>query len=106
MGVLHPTRRKNKGGNLGRNLEMSERRRALARKKRRKKRAMRKAARMKHQAARARSRLEELTFGTFNVRTVNGIGHIKNQRSLRCPAPPPDACEDILGFPQKLDEGG
>ena len=42
---------------------------------------MRKAARMKHQAARARSRLEELTFGTFYVRTaavrgVNGIGHI------------------------------
>ena len=36
---------------------------------------------MKHKAARARSRLEGLTFGTFNVRTaavnsVNGIGHI------------------------------
>ena len=81
VGVLHPTRRKNEGGNLGRNLELSERRRALARKKRRRKRAMRTAARMKHQAARARSRLEELTFGTFNVRTaavkgVNGIGHI------------------------------
>ena len=81
VGVLHPTRRKNQGGNLGRNLELSERRRAIARKKRRGKRAMRKAARMKHQAARARRRLEELTFGTFNVRTaavkgVNGIGHI------------------------------
>ena len=42
---------------------------------------MRKAARMKHQAARERSRLEELTFGTFNIHTaavkgVNGIGHI------------------------------
>ena len=41
----------------------------------------RKSARKKHNAARARSRLEELTFGTFNVRTaaingVNGIGHI------------------------------
>ena len=36
---------------------------------------------MKHKAARARSRLEELTFGTFNVLTkvvtgINGIGHI------------------------------
>ena len=42
---------------------------------------MRKAARNKHQAAMARSRLEEFTFGTFNVRTaavkgVNSIGHI------------------------------
>ena len=41
----------------------------------------RKAARMKHKAARARLRLEELTFGTFDVRTavvngVNGIGLI------------------------------
>ena len=41
----------------------------------------RKSAPKKHKAARARSRLEELTFGTFNVRTaavngVNGIGHI------------------------------
>ena len=39
------------------------------------------AARMKHQAIRARRRLEELTIGTFNVRTVaakgvNGIGYI------------------------------
>ena len=60
---------------------LSERRRALALKKRRRKRAMTKAVRMKHQVARARSWLEELTFGTFNVRTevvkgVNGIGHI------------------------------
>ena len=43
--------------------------------------AERKAAHMKHKAARARSRLEELAFCTFNVRTaavngVNGIGHI------------------------------
>ena len=42
---------------------------------------MRKAACMKHQAARARSRLEEVAFDTFNVRIaatkdVNGIGHI------------------------------
>ena len=81
MGVLHSPRRKIKGGNLGRNLELSERRRPLALEKRRRKQAMRKAAHMKHQAARAKSRLEEFTFGTFNVRTaaaksVNGIGHI------------------------------
>ena len=36
---------------------------------------------MKHKAARAKSRMQELTFGTFKVRTqafkgVNGIGHI------------------------------
>ena len=36
---------------------------------------------MKHKATRARSQLDELTFGTFNVCTaavndVNGIGHI------------------------------
>ena len=36
---------------------------------------------MKYKAARAKRRMQELTFGTFNVRTaafkgVNGIGHI------------------------------
>ena len=36
---------------------------------------------MKHKVTSARSRMEELTFGTFNARTaaingVNGIGHI------------------------------
>ena len=36
---------------------------------------------MKHKATRAKSRLDELTFGTFNVRTAavngaNGIAHI------------------------------
>ena len=82
VGEPRPTRRKNQGGNLGKNLELSERRKALARKKRRKKRAVRKAARMKHQAVRARRWLEELMFGTFIVRTaalkgVNGIGHIE-----------------------------
>ena len=80
--VPHPTRRKNEGKNLGRkHLELNERRRIFARKKRRGKRAERKPASKKHKAARARSRLEELTFGTFNVHTavvngVNGIGHI------------------------------
>ena len=42
---------------------------------------MGKTARIKHKVSRARSRLEELTFGTSNVRTavvngVNGTGHI------------------------------
>ena len=42
---------------------------------------MRMAARMKHKAARVRSRLDELTFGPVNVRTaavncVYGIGNI------------------------------
>ena len=82
LGVLHSTRRKNEGKNLGRkHLELSERRRACARKKRRGKRAGRKATRKKHKATRARSRLDELTFETFNVHTAavngaNGIGHI------------------------------
>ena len=76
VGLPHPTRRKNEGKNLGRkHLELSERRRAFARKKRRGKRAERESARKKHKSTRARSRLEELTFGTFNVRTaaVNGV---------------------------------
>ena len=65
----------------GLDMELSERWSAFARKKRRGKRAEGKVARMKHKAARARSRQEELTYGTFNVRTaavngVNGIGHI------------------------------
>ena len=56
-------------------------RRTFARKERRGKRVERKSARKKHKAARAGSRLEELTYGTFNVRTgavngVDGIGHI------------------------------
>ena len=83
MGVPHPTRRKNEGKNLGlkKHLELSKRRMVFARKKRRGKRTERESTRKKHEAARARSRLEELAFGTFNVRTavvngVNGIGHI------------------------------
>ena len=84
VGVPHPIHRKNEGKNLGRkhlDMGLSERWRAFAGKKRRGKRAERKAVRMKHKAARARSRLEEFTSGTFNVRTaavngVNGIGHI------------------------------
>ena len=81
VGVLHPTRPKKQGNNLGRYLELSERLRIFARKKRRGKRVMRKTTRMKRKVAMARSQLDELTFGTFNVRTaavsgVNGIGHI------------------------------
>ena len=81
-GIPHPTRRKNEGKNLGRkHLKLSERLRTFARKRRRGKRAERKSARKKHKATRARYRLDELAFGTFNVRTaavngVNGIGHI------------------------------
>ena len=82
VGVPNPTRRKNEGKNLGRkHLELSERRRVFARKKRRGKRAEKESTRKKHKAAKARSRLEELTFGTLNVHTaavngVDGIGHI------------------------------
>ena len=82
LGVLHPTRRENEGKNLYRKqVELSERLRIFARKKRCGKRAERKAARTKHEAVRGRSRLDELTFGTFNIRTavvndVNGISHI------------------------------
>ena len=82
VGVPYPTRRKNESKNLGRkHPELSKKRRVFARNKRRGKRAERKSASKKHKAARARSRLEELTFGTFNVRIaavngVNGIGHI------------------------------
>ena len=78
----YPTRRKNEGKNLGRKyLELSKKRRVFARRKRRGKRAERKSARKKQKAARARSRLEELTFCTFNVRPaavngINGIVHI------------------------------
>ena len=83
VGLPHPTCRKKGGTNLGREHleELSERRRTFARKKRREKRAERTSVRKKRKATRARYRLEELTFGTFNVRTaavngVNGIGHI------------------------------
>ena len=82
VGVPHLSRRENEGQNLGRkHLELSERRRVFARKKRREERAESNSARKKQKAPRASSRLEELTFGTFNVRTaavngVNGIGHI------------------------------
>ena len=90
VGGPYPTRRKNEGKNLGRkHLELSERQWAFARKKRRGKRAKRESVRKKHKAARARSRLEELTSGTFNVRTaavngVNGIGHIDTAENLCC----------------------
>ena len=98
VGVLHPTRRKNEGKNLGRkHLELSERRRAFARKKRRGKQAERKSARKKHKAARVRSRLEELKLGTFNVRSAavnvfNGIGHIDTLLTL-CAAKSCDVSE-------------
>ena len=82
VGLPHSTCWKKEGKNLGRkHLELSKRRRAFARKKRQGKRVERKYVRKKYKATRARSRLEELTFGTFNVCTaavngVNGIGHV------------------------------
>ena len=106
VGVPYPTRRKNEGKNLDRkHLEVSERRRAFARKKRRGKRAERKSARKKHKAAREMSRLEELEFGTFNVRTasvngVNGIGHV-NTLLRTCAA---KGC-DIIGLQKTKRDG-
>ena len=105
-GSADPTRRKNEGKNQGsKHLELSERRRAFARKKRRGKRAERKSARKKHKPARARSRLQELTFGTFNVRTaavngVNGIGHIDTPLRL-CAA---KGC-DVIGLQESKRDG-
>ena len=106
VGVPHPTRRKNEGTNLGRkHLKLSERRKTFARKKRRGKRVEKKFTRKKHKAARARSRLGKLTFGTFNVRTaavngVNGIGHIDTLLRL-CAA---RGC-DIIGLQETKRDG-
>ena len=104
--MLHPTRRKNEGKNLGRNhLELSERRKAFARDKRRGKQAARKAARMKHKAARARSRLDELAFGTFNVRTptVNGVNGIDHTHTLLKPCAA-KGC-DVVGLQETKRDG-
>ena len=82
LGILLPIRRKNEGKNLDRKyLELSERRRPFLWKKRRAKRVDKKAVRKKNKAAGARSRLDDLPFSTFNVRTeavnkVHGIGQI------------------------------
>ena len=95
---------KNKGKNLSRkHLELSERREAFAWKKRRGKRAVRKAPRIKHETARARSRLNDLKFSTFNVRIAavngaNGIGHIE---TLLRPCAP-KGC-DVIGLQEILD---
>ena len=87
MGVPHSTRRSNEGKNLSRkhlNMKLSERRRTFARKRRRGKRAERKTARMNQKPAMAMSRLEELTFGTFNICTevVNGVKSIGHTDTL------------------------
>ena len=106
MGAPHPTRRKNEGKNLDRkHLELSDKRRVLARKKRRGKQAQRKSARKKHKATRARPRLEELTFCTFNVRTaaVNGVsGTGQSDTLLRtCAA---KGC-DVIGLQETKRDG-
>ena len=106
VGVPYPTRRKNEDKNQGRkHLELSEKRRVIAWKKRRGKRAEKKSARKKHKAARARSRLEELTFGTFNVRTaaVNGVNGIGNIDTLlrTCAA---KGC-DVIGLQETKRDG-
>ena len=73
LGVPYPTRRKNEGKNLGRkHLELSERRRVLARKKRRGKRAERKSARKK-------GRQGEISAGGAHVRHVQR-SHSSGQR--------------------------
>ena len=86
VGLPQPTRRKKEGTNLGRKHleELSERRRAFARKKPREKREERKSVRKKHKATRARSQLEELTFGTFNVRTA-AVKAVVNRKYPRIP---------------------
>ena len=107
VGLPHPIRRKKEGKNLDKKHleELSERRRAFARKRRRGKRAERKSVRKKHKATGASSRLEELTFGTFNVRTaavngVNGIGHtdtlLRNCAAKGC---------DVIGLQETKRDG-
>lgn len=69
VGVLHPTCRKNQGGNLESNLEFSKRWRVW------------KDAGVKQQAASVMKWQQKLTFGTLNVRTtavkyIKGIGYI------------------------------
>ena len=102
--VPHPTRPKNEGKNLGRkHLELSEMRRALARIKRQGKRVERKSTRKTRPPG--RGRLEELTFGTFNVRKaavngINGIGHIDTLLRL-CAA---KGCE-VIGLQETKRKG-
>ena len=85
------------GGN-SRNLESTDRPQGG-------KRAERKSVRKKHIVTRARSRLEELTFGTFNVRTaavngVCGIGHIDTLLRT-CAA---NGC-DVIGLQETKKDG-
>ena len=108
LGVLHPARRKNEGKNLGRkHLELSKRRRALARKKLRGKRAERKAACKKHKAARPRSRLDELssrsTRSTFAQQPSTALTVIDSINTL----PRPCAAKgcDVIGL-QETKRGG
>ena len=101
LGVLHLTRRKNEGKHLGRkhlDMELRERRKAFYRKKRRGKRVEKKAAR-------ARSRLDELTFGAFNVRTaaVNGANSFGHSDTLLRPCAA-KGC-DVIGLQESKRDG-
>ena len=60
---------------------------------------------MKHKAARARSRLEELTFATFNVRTaaVNGVNCISHIDALLRPCAA-KGC-DVIGLQETKKDG-
>ena len=75
MGVLYPIRRKK------RKAEGTYTEKATG------KRVMGKAARVKDKAARVRSRLDELAFDTFNVRTaaVNGVNGTSHTDTLLRP---------------------
>ena len=104
--MLHPTRRKNEGKSLSRkHLELGERWRAFARERRRGKQVARKGTHMKHKAARARSRLDELAFGTFNVRTptVNDVNVIDHTDTLLRPFTA-KGC-DVVGLQETKRDG-
>ena len=85
VGVLHPTRWKNEGKNLGRkhlDMELSEGQRAFDRKKRRGKRAERKAARphktqgRQGEVSAGGAHVRHVNVRTAVVKGVNGIDHV------------------------------
>ena len=96
VGVPYLTHRTNEGRNLGEYL--------LGKRDGVSGRRGKSPARNTRKAARARSQLEELAFGTFNVRTaavngVNGIGH-EDTLLRTCAA---KGCDDIGSQETKRD---